>query len=121
MINLDNLTIGQAREIAASFGGTATIAKESPFIHRHCVVRTYSAGVHIGTVASIDGTAVVLTGARRLWKWGGAFTLSEVATVGINPAETRMAVAIDEMALTQVTEIIPTKACARETFEACHE
>jgi hypothetical protein len=91
------------------------------FIGRHVVVRTYSAGVHIGTLAEVEGQAVALTDARRLWKWSGAFTLSEVATAGINPRGSRMSVAAPEIVLTQAVEIIPTSQIARSTYDATHE
>lgn len=88
---------------------------------KHCVIRTFSAGVHIGTVAAHDGEEVLLCDARRIFQWHGAFTLSEVATKGIDPKESRMAVAIPEVLLTNAVEIIPTTAHARATFDACHE
>jgi len=91
------------------------------FLGRHVVVRTYSAGVHIGTLTEIEGQSVVLTDARRLWQWGGAFTLSEVAIVGIKPKDSRMTVAVPEILLTQAVEIIPTTEAARRTFDATHE
>ena len=91
------------------------------FIGRHVVVRTYSAGVHIGTLAEVEGQAVALTNARRLWKWSGAFTLSEVATLGIKPSDSRMSVAVPEIVLTQAVEIIPTTETARTTYDATHE
>jgi ferredoxin-fold anticodon binding domain-containing protein len=50
---------------------------------KHAIIRTYSAGVHAGTVKSINGKEVVLTDARRLWYWNGAFTLNAVANEAI--------------------------------------
>ena len=47
----------------------------SNLIGRVCMVRTYSAGVFIGTVAERDGKEVTLTNARRIWYWDGAATL----------------------------------------------
>lgn len=95
------------------------------WIGRHVVVRTYSAGVHIGTLAESETVGgmvnITLKDARRLWKWDGAFTLSEVATVGIKPKDSRMATTVPEMLVTQVAELIPTTEKARETFDATHE
>ena len=48
----------------------------SNLIGRVCMVRTYSAGVFIGTVAERDGREVTLTNARRIWDWDGAATLA---------------------------------------------
>ena len=91
------------------------------WIGQHVVVRTYSAGVHIGTLIEAEGQAVVLKDARRLWKWGGAFTLSEVAVTGIKPRESRIATSVAEVLLTQAVELIPTSEAARSTFDATHE
>lgn len=94
---------------------------QSPLIGQHVVVRTYSAGVHIGILVEKDGENVLLKDVRRLWKWAGAFTLSEVATIGINPKQSRMAVSVPLIELTNANEIIPTTEAARATFEKCHE
>jgi hypothetical protein len=91
------------------------------FSGRHCVVRTFSAGVHLGVVESVDGRAVLLRDSRRLWKWGGAFTLSEVALHGIDPDKSRISVESPVIMLTEAIELIPTSEKARETFDACHE
>jgi len=97
------------------------VKKESPMIDKHCVVRTYTAGVHIGTVVAKNGSNVVLKDARRLWYWKGAFTLSEVATLGIDSKKSRMACAVNVLELTEAVELIPTTQAARATFEVCNE
>jgi hypothetical protein len=72
-----------------------------------CIVRTRSAGVHIGTVRSRTGIEVELVNARRLWSWKGAFTLNEVATKGVNRKESRISTSVPVIILTQAVEIIP--------------
>ena len=122
-MNIDDLTIKQARELIAMFGTAQTGAPSSnPMIGRHVIARTFTAGVHIGTVASQHGEETyLLVNSRRLWKWDGAFTLSEVATLGLNPKGSRIAVEIPQILLTNVNELIPTSDVARKTFEATHE
>jgi hypothetical protein len=93
----------------------------SPFVGQHVVVRTFSAGVHLGELVSLNGKHALLKDARRLWKWNGAFTLSEVATKGVTKAGSRIAVALPMIELTEAIEVIPTTEAARETFEAVHE
>ena len=93
----------------------------SDVIGQHVIVRTYSAGVHIGTLVECEGRAVLLRDSRRLWKWGGAFTLSEVAATGIAPSQSRMSVSIPDVILMEVIELIPTTKAARATFDATHE
>lgn len=71
------------------------------------IVRTFSAGVHVGTIKEKDGKRVILTNARRIWKWSGAFTLNAVATSGINRQESRISCSVPEIELTEAIEIIP--------------
>ncbi|MFN4288930.1 MAG: DUF6948 domain-containing protein [Brevundimonas sp.] len=92
----------------------------SPFIGQHVLVRTYSAGVHLGELVSKDGTNVILKGARRLWRWYGAFTLSEASQKGV-AKNSRIAAPVPLIELTEAIEIIPTTDEARATFEAIHE
>jgi hypothetical protein len=89
-------------------------------LNKHCVIRTYSAGVHIGTPIFINGTEALLKNSRRLWKWEGAFTLSEVSQAGIN-SNSKISQEIPEIFLTQVIEFLPTTENARKSFDACHE
>lgn len=71
------------------------------------LVRTYSAGVHIGKLKSRKGKEVVLTNARRLWSWYGAFTLSGVVTTGVDRTRSRISLPVSEITLTEAIEIIP--------------
>ena len=71
------------------------------------LIRTFSAGVHFGTLISREGQEVHLSNARRLWSWNGALSLSEVASKGIKLAESKVSVPVDEIILTQAVEIIP--------------
>jgi len=75
-----------------------------PFV----VVRTYSAGVHVGTLVSQRGREVVLGDARRLWRWKGANTLHEIALRGVSLSEfTRISEPVARITLTEAIEIIP--------------
>jgi hypothetical protein len=50
------------------------------------IVRTYSAGVHIGEIESedLENHTVTLKNARILFSWKGALTLREVASRGVD-------------------------------------
>ena len=71
------------------------------------LIRTYSAGVHIGTLKSRQGTEVELTNARRLWSWKGAFTLNAVVTNGVDRRESRISAPVSSIILTEAVEILP--------------
>jgi hypothetical protein len=113
--------IEQIRELMDMFDRANTAQSESPFIGQHVVLRTENAGVHIGRLNSLSGGEAVVSGARRLWCWRGAFSLSEVATKGVDSVGTRMAVEIPFMQVNGVIEVIPTTEAARTTFAECGE
>lgn len=76
----------------------------------YCVIRTHSAGVHCGTVEVINGTAVVLTDARRIWRWTGRLSLSEVSLHGVEPDS----VVSEPVARILLTQAIDVTACTPE-------
>ena len=81
---------------------------------KYVVVRTYSAGVHCGTLVSQKGKEVVLRNARRIWQWTGAFTLSEVSQKGISGG--RVSCTVPTIALTEAIEIIPCSADGKKSL-----
>jgi hypothetical protein len=89
-----------------------TKIKKKPIV----VVRTYSAGVHVGTLESQKGTEVVLSGAVRIWRWAEANTLSELSQKGAGEKYTRISEAVPEITLTQATEVIPCSLLAAENL-----
>lgn len=80
------------------------------------VVRTYSAGVHIGELVSRKGIEVTLANARRLWRWRGAYTLNEVALHGVAQEYTRISEPVPSIELTQAIEVIPVAPAAVESL-----
>lgn len=84
----------------------------------YCMVRTYSAGVFAGYIESRNGKEAVLRNARRMWRWAGAATLSQLATDGTSePDECKFPAAVDRVILTEVIEIIPITSRAKESIE----
>lgn len=85
---------------------------------KYCVIRTYSAGVHTGYVKERSGKEVTLINARRLWKWAGAFTLSEIAVNGVSdPDRCKFSTEVPEITLTEAIEIIPCTQKAEEIIK----
>ena len=91
-----------------------------PACGRICLVRTFSAGIHIGKVVSVQDKNVELQGSRRIWSWVGPFSLTEVSQLGIERAS-RVAMAAPSLWLTEAVEIIPCTADAWAKIEACNE
>lgn len=91
------------------------MTEKHPMLNRRCLIRTYSAGVHIGNVSYIDGMELKLDNALRLWQWkGGGLSLSAVANNGIKGGRLNKT---GEVYLTNVIEIIPTTEVAEATYE----
>jgi hypothetical protein len=83
-------------------------------IGKRCLIRTYSAGVHIGDVVAVNGMEVQLENALRLWKWeGGGLSLSAVANNGIVKGRLNKTGSIY---LTNAIEFIPTTKEAEKSF-----
>ena len=117
-MNISDLTIGQSKEIAALFGQLAHAAPTSNGqIGKYVVVRTYSAGVHVGVLRERCGKEVVLGDARRLWQWQGALTLNEVASAGV-ASGSKISTTAPEVCLTEAIEVITCTEAAEENLRA---
>ena len=121
-MNIDNLTFGELKAIAALFAGQQPASQPranigSGLIGKYVIARCYSAGVHAGTVAAVDGENVVLTDSRRLWSWKAAdgVALSGVAQHGIK-AGSKLDVINPLLYLTGVCELIPVAGGVAETI-----
>jgi hypothetical protein len=113
-MNIEDLTIGQVRQIQALSVPAGATPSNHPMLGRRCLIRTYSAGVHIGDVVRVDGMEVQLKNALRLWKWeGGGLSLSSVANAGIKGGRLN---ATGEVYLTNAIEFIPTTESAEKTY-----
>jgi len=107
-MNIDDLTIKEAREISAMFNQQGkTTASKNKLIGEYVIVRCRDAGVHAGTLESAIGRECFLTSSRRLWYWkpaNGAAFLSGVATEGLHK-DSKVGAPVDIM-LTENCEII---------------
>jgi len=127
-MNIDDLTVGQARQLAAMFaqerqlaamfaGQPAPAAAPHPFIGQYVICRCTGAGVHAGTLVSLIGDTAILSNSRRLWQWQArdGVALSGVAQCGL--AGGKIDVPNPMIQIFGVCEIIPCSAKAREDIE----
>ena len=117
-MNIDDLTVGQAKELAAMFAGQPTpAAAPHPFVGRYVICRCSAAGVHAGELVSVSGDTVILRDSRRLWQWQArdGVALSGVAQTGL--AGGKIDTSNPEIQLMGVCEIIPCSAMAREDIQ----
>jgi hypothetical protein len=84
---------------------------------KYVVVRTYSAGAHVGELVERNGKEVQLANARRIWSWSGANTLHEISLHGVGQGS-RISEQVASVTLTEAIEIIDATAEARENLES---
>lgn len=91
-------------------------------IGNYVIVRTQNAGVFAGTLEKREGTEVTLSNARRLWYWDGAASLSELAVKGTSkPQNCKFPVAVPEVVLLGVIEVLATTPAAAASIEGVRE
>lgn len=86
----------------------------------YCIIRSYASGVFAGYVkerkSELNGVNVILVNARRLWKWVGASSLSQLAMEGVKkPNDCLFPCHVDSVEVMNVVEIIPA---TQECFES---
>lgn len=86
-------------------------------IGKFVIIRTRSAGVHTGILLQHEGTNVRLHNARRIWQWGGANTINEIAIRGVDLKASKISEPVEEIILMETIEIIPVTQMARENLE----
>ena len=119
-MSIDNLTFGELRQIAAMFSTeTKPAQKHHPMEGAYVIARCYSAGVHAGTVVSVDGENVTLKDSIRLWSWKAkdGVALSGVAQNGIAKDKCELDSKNPVIYLTGVCELIPCSASAKESID----
>ena len=88
-------------------------------INEIVIVRADRAGVFFGTLAEKEGNEVKLTNCRRIWKWSGAASLSELAVNGVTkPGDCKFPVPVQSIIVEGVIEIIPCEQKAIESINA---
>jgi len=87
-------------------------------IGQKVIVRTYAAGVHFGTLTARTGKEVILSNARRLWKWHAADGICThgVARYGIIAEDSLICAPVTSLWL-EAIEIIPCTELAAHSIE----
>lgn len=112
-MNIDDLTIAQARELAALFSQQKHETGLNGMIGKKVIIRTYSAGNWFGTLAEKSGAEVILKDARRMWYWKAAqgISLSACALYGIDRGKSKIVEPVSSVWLDAI-EIIPCTVSA---------
>lgn len=108
-MNVNDLTIGQAKELASMFNNNQSESKiDNKMLGKYVIVRCKDAGVHTGYLESYNGREAVLTESRRLWYWKPANNqkyLSGIAVAGLHE-DSKVGAKLDRIHLTETCEII---------------
>lgn len=84
----------------------------------YMIVRTYSAGVFVGYVKRIQGKEAVIFNARRIWRWAGAASLSQLAVEGTaNPSECKFTIPVSEILVTEAIEFLTVTQIAKKNID----
>lgn len=124
-MNIDELTIGEIKQLKAMFGGACngsspdTVIGLSSMIGKKGIIRTYSAGVWFGEVVEKSGSEVIVKNARRLWKWWAkeSISLSAVSIHGLNLNKSKVCEPVNEIWLDAI-EILPCTESAIKNIES---
>jgi len=86
----------------------------------YVIVRSYDAGVFAGYLKEKDraNQVCVLVNARRLWRWSGAASLSQLSIDGVaNKNDCKFPEAVSSVELYKVCEILPVTEKSKKTID----
>ena len=117
-MDINDLTIGQAKELSSLFGSGEKLSGLNGMIGKKVIVRTYSAGNWFGVLGQKSGSEVVLKDARRMWRWWAneGISLSSVAIYGVKNDKSKIVEPVDSVWL-EAVEIIPCEIAAVTSLE----
>lgn len=117
-MNIDNLTIGQLKQINALINGGQNSTSLNSMVGQKVIIRTYSAGVWFGVLTEKSGNEVIISNARRMWQWWAkeGISLSAVSVHGIKDSKSKITEAVANVWL-EAIEIIPCTDLAIKSIE----
>ena len=121
-MNVNDLTIGEAKELANLFGSNKQQSGSSSglcsMLNKKVIIRTYSAGVWFGLLSQKDGEEVILEDARRMYRWWASesISLSAVAIYGVKHDKSKIVEAVPGIWLKAI-EILPCSNVAIKSLE----
>ncbi len=116
-MNIDNLTIGQIKEINSLLGcnsGARTETLSSSLTGKYVLVRTRNEGVNAGYVEKADETGIILKDARRIWyhrpadksiSWYEGVAISGLSSDSKISTTVERKVIIENYSITQCTDV----------------
>ncbi len=120
IMNIDELTLGQIKQL-----NQLKLTENSTLnfhVGEKVIIRTYSAGVHFGTLQQKEGKEVLLINSRRMWRFWAAksISLSGVAVYGLSQDSdktSKICPILEKPLWLQAIEIIPLTKLAIKSLE----
>jgi len=117
-MNIDDLKIGEAKEIAALFGSiTAPQSNKktifNDIIGKYVIVRSRNEGINAGFVEAADETGIILTDCRRFWyhkplskneSWYEGVANTGVSSNSKLSAEVQSKIIVEDYSITRCTD-----------------
>lgn len=103
IVEVIKLLKDESNEVQAESG------EQCEFIGKKVMIRTYSAGVHFGTLVKRKGKEVTLSEAYRVYSWCGACSLSQLAMEGSADranGSNKISIPVNKIFLTEAIEMI---------------
>ena len=86
---------------------------------KYVIVRGDRSGVFAGTLVSRKSREVELTGARRIWYWNGAASISELAQRGTSrPQDCKFPAPVTRILILDAIEVILVLPVAKKNIES---
>lgn len=121
MVNLDDLTLGQAKELAARFAGCAPKDDTSPEpsgAGRYVIVCTDKRAVVFGLTYNVNARPIHLSEARMCLYWsadvGGVFGLAEIGPT----SGCKISAVVPQIALEGVTAVMSVDPKAEKAWKS---
>ena len=121
-MNINDLTLGEIKSLSSILNSDTKATGLNCQIGEKVIIRTYSAGVWFGTLDQKSGNEVILTNARRMWRFWckKSISLSGVAIYGLDQGKSKICPAISKQWL-EAIEIISLTDIAIKSIEEAED
>lgn len=111
-INIDELTFGQLKQIAALFGNSGASQAHKPDMLAHLVgkkvlIRDHKAGLFLTTLIEVNKQEWLGGKSRKIHYWEKAGAVEGIAETGIDLKESRITVSTEMSAGKELIQICP--------------
>ena len=120
-INIDDLTLGQVRDIA-KLAGSPCKAKRTAEPVRYVLIRSHLAGVFVGELLSRSRDSAKVRDSRRVWYWKGRLavdTLAHDTLARMGPGDgSQLTGPVDQVIGGTILQVIDVPKSAEAAFRA---